>query len=248
MNLLQDKVAIVTGGSRGIGESIVREFAAQGAKVVFTYMSSRHRAEAIANEIAEAGGHAEPLQSDASSYAQAEGLVVSTLDKYGRIDIVVNNAGITDDTLMLRMTEDQWDHVVDVNLKSVFNVTKHALRPMLKQRSGSIINMSSVVGIFGNAGQANYSASKAGIIGFTKSIAKELGSRSIRCNAIAPGFIETDMTGELDDQMREQFMANVPLKRMGTPEDVASACVFLGSDMSTYVTGQVLSICGGLNT
>lgn len=248
MNLLQDKVAIVTGGSRGIGESIVRAFAAQGAKVVFTYMSSRHRAEAIANEIAEAGGEAEPIQSDASSYTQAEGLVVSTLEKYGSIDVVVNNAGITDDTLMLRMNEDQWDHVMDVNLKSVFNVTKHCLRPMLKQRSGSIINMSSVVGVFGNAGQANYSASKAGIIGFTKSVAKELGSRSIRCNAIAPGFIETDMTGEMDEQMREQFMASVPLKRMGTPEDVASSCVFLGSDLSTYITGQVLSVCGGLNT
>ena len=248
MSLLQDKVAIVTGGSRGIGESIVREFAAQGAKVVFTYLSSRQRAEAIANDINSNGGVAEALLSDASQYAQAEGLVSSTLDKYGSIDIVVNNAGITDDTLMLRMTEDQWDHVMDVNLKSVFNVTKHCLRPMLKQRSGSIINMSSVVGIFGNAGQANYSASKAGIIGFTKSIAKELGSRSIRCNAIAPGFIETDMTGELDEQMREQFMANVPLKRMGTSQDVASACVFLGSDMSTYITGQVLSVCGGLNT
>ena len=247
MKLLQDKIAIVTGGSRGIGEQIVRDFAAQGAKVVFTYLSSRKQAQTITDEITASGGEATPLLSDASSFTQTEGLVASTLEQYGRIDIVVNNAGITDDTLMLRMSEDQWDHVMQVNLKSVFNVTKHALRPMLKQRSGSIINMSSVVGVFGNAGQANYAASKAGIIGFTKSIAKELGSRSIRCNAIAPGFIETDMTGELDEQMREQFMTNVALKRMGTPQDVSSACIYLGSDLSTYITGQVLSVCGGLN-
>ena len=247
MKLLQDKVAVVTGGSRGIGEAIVRKFAEHGAKVVFTYVSSRERADKIVAEITEAGGVAEAVQSDASSFTQAEGLIASTVDKYGALDIVVNNAGITDDTLMLRMDESQWDDVIKVNLKSVFNVTKHSMRQMLRQRSGSIINMSSVVGVFGNAGQANYSASKAGIIGFTKSIAKELGSRSIRCNAIAPGFIETDMTGELDDQTREQFLANVPLKRMGVADDVADTCVYLGSDMSTYVTGQVLSVCGGLN-
>ena len=247
MKLLEGKVAVVTGGSRGIGEGIVRAFAANGAKVVFTYMSSRESANAIVADIEEAGGQAMAVQSDASSFTQAEGLIASAIDKYGALDIVVNNAGITDDTLMLRMDESQWDDVVKVNLKSVFNITKHSMRQMLRQRSGSIINMSSVVGIFGNAGQANYAASKAGIIGFTKSIAKEIGSRSIRCNAIAPGFIETDMTGELTDEMREQFLANVPLGRMGTVDDVASACVYLGSDMSTYVTGQVLSICGGLN-
>jgi len=247
MKLLEGKVAVVTGGSRGIGEGIVRAFAANGAKVVFTYMSSRESANAIVADIEEAGGQAMAVQSDASSFTQAEGLIASAIDKYGALDIVVNNAGITDDTLMLRMDESQWDDVIKVNLKSVFNITKHSMRQMLRQRSGSIINMSSVVGIFGNAGQANYAASKAGIIGFTKSIAKEIGSRSIRCNAIAPGFIETDMTGELTDEMREQFLANVPLGRMGTVDDVASACVYLGSDMSTYVTGQVLSICGGLN-
>ena len=247
MTLLQDKVAVVTGGSRGIGEAIVKRFAEHGAKVVFTYMSSRERADKIVAEITAAGGEAMAVQSDASSFTQSEGLIASSIDRYGSLDIVVNNAGITDDTLMLRMNESQWDDVIKVNLKSVFNITKHSLRQMLRQRSGSIINMSSVVGVFGNAGQANYSASKAGIIGFTKSIAKELGSRSIRCNAIAPGFIETDMTGELDDQMKEQFLANVPLNRMGTADDVADLCVFLGSDMSTYITGQVLSVCGGLN-
>ena len=247
MNLLTDKVAVVTGGSRGIGEGIVRRFAENGAKVVFTYMSSRERADKIVADIEAAGGQAMAVQSDASSYTQAEGLIASAVDRFGSLDIVVNNAGITDDTLMLRMNESQWDDVIKVNLKSVFNLTKHSLRQMLRQRSGSIINMSSVVGVFGNAGQANYAASKAGIIGFTKSIAKELGSRSIRCNAVAPGFIETDMTGELDEQMKEQFLSSVPLNRMGTANDVADLCVFLGSDMSTYITGQVLSVCGGLN-
>jgi 3-oxoacyl-[acyl-carrier protein] reductase len=248
MQLLKDKIAIVTGGSRGIGEAIVRKFAENGAKVVFTYLSSRKKADIIAAEIAEQGGEAIPVNSDASSFVQAESLITTTVDRFGSIDIVVNNAGITNDALMLRMDEGQWDMVMDVNLKSVFNVTKHVLRQMLRQRSGSIINMSSVIGISGNAGQANYSASKAGIIGFSKSIAKEVGSRNIRCNAIAPGFIETDMTGELDEEMQKQYMVNIPLKRMGTVDDIASACLFLGSDMSTYVTGQVLSICGGLNS
>ncbi len=248
MQLLKDKVAIVTGGSRGIGEAIVRKFAAEGAKVVFTYLSSREKAEKIAAEITEQGGEAIPMHSDASSFVQAESLITTTIDRFNAIDIVVNNAGITNDALMLRMDEAQWDIVMDINLKSVFNVTKHVLRQMLRQRSGSIINMSSVVGIFGNAGQANYAASKAGIIGFSKSIAKEVGSRSIRCNAIAPGFIQTDMTGEIDEEMQKQFMANVPLKRMGTADDVAEACLFLGSDMSRYITGQVLSVCGGLNS
>ena len=247
MEMLKDKVAIVTGGSRGIGEAIVRLFAAEGATVVFTYLSSREKADAIASDIKANGGKAIATHSDASSYVQAEGLIQSVAETHGRVDIVVNNAGITNDTLMLRMDESQWDQVMETNLKSVFNMTKHSLRQMLRQRNGSIINMSSVVGVFGNAGQANYAASKAGIIGFTKSVAKEVGSRSIRCNAIAPGFIETDMTGELDDSTRKMFESSVPLGRMGTPEDIANAALFLASDQSSYVTGQVLSICGGLN-
>ena len=248
MELLKDKVAIVTGGSRGIGEEIVRTFAKHGAKVAFTYLSSRARAEALAEEIRSDGGEVMPVLSDASSFVQAGGLIQSVMDSFERIDIVVNNAGITNDTFILRMDENQWDHVIDINLKSVFNMTKHCLRPMLKQRSGSIINMSSVVGVFGNAGQSNYAASKAGIIGFTKSIAKEMGSRNIRCNAVAPGYIETDMTAELDDSTKALFMDNIPLKRMGAATDVANTAVFLGSDLSTYITGQVLSVCGGLNT
>ncbi|MDX1479453.1 MAG: 3-oxoacyl-[acyl-carrier-protein] reductase [Saprospiraceae bacterium] len=248
MQLLKDKVAVVTGGSRGIGEAIVRTFAEQGATVVFTYMSSREKAEGIASDIETKGGKAIAVHSDASSFVQAEGLIRQVVDAHGQLDILVNNAGITNDTLMLRMDEAQWDQVMEVNLKSVFNLTKHSLRQMLRQRSGSIINMSSVVGVFGNAGQANYAASKAGIIGFTKSIAKEVGSRTIRCNAIAPGFIETDMTGELDDATREMFVSNVPLNRMGTGDDVANAALFLASDLSVYITGQVLSVCGGLNT
>jgi 3-oxoacyl-[acyl-carrier protein] reductase len=248
MQLLKDKVAIVTGGSRGIGESIVRTFAAQGARVIFTYQSSREKAESIAKDIESAGGQAMPIHSDASSFIQAEGLLRAAVESHERVDIVVNNAGITSDTLILRMDESQWDQVIEINLKSVFNLTKHALRHMLRQRSGSIINMSSVVGIFGNPGQANYAASKAGIIGFTKSIAKEVGSRNIRCNAIAPGYIETDMTGELDDQTREMFNDSIPLKRMGLPQDVSNAALYLASDLSTYVTGQVLSVCGGMST
>ena len=247
MSLLKDKVALVTGGSRGIGESIVRRYAAEGAKVAFTYLSSRTRAEEIVKDLESKGQEAVAILSDASSYVQSEGLISAVMDKFGRIDILVNNAGITNDTLMLRMDESQWDNVIDINLKSVFNLTKHAMRPMLRQRSGSIINMSSVVGVFGNAGQANYAASKAGIIGFSKSIAKEVGSRSIRCNALAPGFIETDMTGDLDEATQEMFLANIPMKRLGTGEEVADAATFLGSDLSKYITGQVLSVCGGLN-
>lgn len=248
MKLLEGKIAIVTGGSRGIGEGIVRTLAEHGATVVFTYISSRERANKIVEEIKAAGGNAETVMSDASIYVQAENLIKTTVDSYGRVDILVNNAGITNDTLMLRMEEDQWDNVIETNLKSVFNLTKHVLRPMLRQRSGSIINMSSVVGVFGNAGQANYAASKAGIIGFSKSIAKEVGSRNIRCNAIAPGYIGTDMTEELDEQTKEMFLANIPIRRLGTVEDVANATLFLASDLSEYVTGQVLSVCGGLNT
>ena len=248
MKLLQHKVALVTGGSRGIGAAIVREFAAQGAQVAFTYRSSSAQADAIAAELAAQGATVKAYRSDASSYQDSEQLVASVLEDFGRIDVLVNNAGITQDNLMLRMTEEQWDSVIEVNLKSVFNLTKHALRSMLKNRAGSIINMSSVVGDFGNAGQANYAASKAGIFGFTKSIAKEVGSRNIRCNAIAPGFIETEMTDELDDKTREAYLSGIAMKRFGKAEEVAQACVYLGSDLSTYVTGQTLSVCGGLNT
>jgi len=193
------------------------------------------------------GVKAKAYQSDASSFEQAEQLVKSVLEDFERIDILINNAGITQDNLMLRMSEDQWDKVIEVNLKSVFNLTKQILRPMMKNRSGSIINMSSVVGVFGNAGQANYAASKAGIIGFSKSIAKEVGSRNIRCNAIAPGFIGTEMTDELDEKVKESFLANIPLKRLGEANEVADVCVFLGSDMSKYVSGQTISVCGALN-
>jgi 3-oxoacyl-[acyl-carrier protein] reductase len=248
MGLLDGKVALITGGSRGIGEAVVREFAKEGARVAFTYVSSRTRADGIVAELEAQGTDVFAFRSDASSFVQAETLITAVMDKFGRIDILVNNAGITDDTLMLRMDEGQWDTVIETNLKSVFNLTKHAMKPMLRQRSGSIINMSSVVGVFGNAGQANYAASKAGIIGFSKSVAKEIGSRSIRCNVIAPGFIETDMTGDLDEATQNTFLANIPLKRLGTGTEVARTATFLGSDLSAYVTGQVISVCGGLNT
>jgi 3-oxoacyl-[acyl-carrier protein] reductase len=247
MNLLAGKTALVTGGSRGIGAAIVKGFAAQGANVAFTYMSSSAKAEGLRDELIAMGVKAQCYQSDAADFAQAEKLIASVIADIGNIDILVNNAGITKDTLILRMTEEQWDDVIHTNLKSVFNLTKHCVKTMLRT-GGSIINMSSVVGVFGNAGQANYSASKAGIIGFSKSIAKELGSRNIRCNVIAPGFINTEMTGELDEKTKDAFLAGIPLKRYGTAEEVADLCVFLGSGMSTYITGQVISICGGLNT
>lgn len=248
MKLLQDKVALITGGSRGIGAGIARRFAEQGATVAFTYRSSAEQALAIEKELQDLGVSAKAFKSDASSFAEAEQLVNDVLEAFGKIDILINNAGITQDTLMLRMREEQWDQVMEVNLKSVFNLTKHVLRPMMKNRGGSIINMSSIVGITGNAGQANYAASKAGIIGFTKSIAKEVGSRNIRCNAIAPGFIETDMTDALDEKVKESYLTNIPMKRLGKAEEVADVCVFLGSEMSAYVSGQTLSVCGALNT
>jgi len=246
MGLLDNKVALITGGSRGIGEAIVRRFVDEGASVAFTYRSSADSANAIVDELS-SKGKVKAYKSDASSYEQAEALVKNVIEDFGHVDILINNAGITKDTLMLRMSEEQWDQVINVNLKSVFNLTKQIIKPMMKNRSGSIINMSSVVGVFGNAGQANYAASKAGIIGFSKSIAKEIGSRNIRCNALAPGFIGTEMTEELDDKVKESFLSNIPLKRLGSGDDVANACVYLGSDLSKYVTGQVISVCGGMN-
>jgi 3-oxoacyl-[acyl-carrier protein] reductase len=248
MKLLQDKIALITGGSRGIGEAIAKRYAEQGASVAFTYRSSAERARKIEMELQAMGVKAKGYKSDASSYEQAEALVKDVLEEFGQVDILVNNAGITRDNLMLRMTEEQWDQVMETNLKSVFNLTKQVIRPMMKNRSGSIINMSSVVGVFGNAGQANYAASKAGMIGFSKSIAKEIGSRGIRCNSIAPGFIETDMTDELDEKTKAAFLASIPMRRLGTPNEVADVCVFLGSDMSKYVSGQTISVCGALNT
>ena len=238
---------MITGGSRGIGAAIARRFAEHGADVAFTYRSSEAQALALAEELAQLGVRAKAYHSDASSFAEAESLIAAVLQDFGRLDALVNNAGITQDTLMLRMSEEQWDKVILTNLKSVFNLTKHALRPMMRT-GGAIINLSSIVGITGNAGQANYAASKAGIIGFTKSIAKEMGSRNIRCNAIAPGFIATDMTDELNEQTRNAYLANIPLKRFGNPEEVGDVCVFLASDMATYISGQTISVCGALHT
>lgn len=247
MGLLEGKTALITGGTRGIGRGIVERYIKEGAQVAFTYRSSSTQADEITSRL-NVGDRLQAFKSDASDFAAAEELVKEVLVAFGKVDILINNAGITKDNLMLRMGEEQWDDVIQVNLKSVFNLTKHLLKPMLKNRGGSIINMSSVVGVFGNAGQANYAASKAGIIGFTKSIAKEVGSRNIRCNAIAPGFIATEMTDELDDKVKEAYTANIPLKRFGTVDDVADACVYLGSDMSAYISGQVLSVCGAMNT
>jgi len=248
MKLLENKVALITGGSRGIGAAIVRKFAEHGAQIAFTYRSSADQANNLAEQMGTAFGvTVKSYQSDASSFEASTELVKQVLLDFGKIDTLINNAGITRDNLMLRMSEDQWDQVIETNLKSVFNMTKQILRPMLKQRGGSIINMSSVVGDFGNAGQANYAASKAGIFGFTKSIAKEVGSRGIRCNAIAPGFIETDMTQQLDEKVKESFLASIPMKRLGQAEEVADACLFLASDLSKYVSGQTISVCGALN-
>lgn len=246
MGLLSGKVALITGGSRGIGEAIVKAYAKEGSNVAFTYRSSAEKANKVAEEAKAFGVEAVAIQSDASDFVQAEALIKEVMDKFGKIDILINNAGITKDTLMLRMSEEQWDDVINVNLKSVFNLTKHVLRPMLRARGGSIIHMSSVVGVFGNAGQANYAASKAGIIGFSKSIAKEVGSRGIRSNVIAPGFIATEMTDALTPEQRKGYENAIPLKKLGSGEDVANACIFLGSDMGSYISGQTLSVCGGL--
>ena len=246
--LLEGKVAIVTGASRGIGKAIAQQFIAQGAKVAFTYRSSAEAAVALEQELSTGGGTVKGFQSDAASMTDAERLVGEVVDAFGTVDIVINNAGITDDTLLMRMTEEQWDRVISVNLKSCFNLTKAVMRTMLKARAGSIVNISSVVGVQGNAGQANYAASKAGILGFTKSVALELGSRNIRCNAIAPGFIETEMTAKLDADTVQGWRDAIPLKRGGTPEDVANLCIFLASDMSAYITGQTLNVDGGMIT
>ena len=246
MKLLQDKVVLITGASRGIGKSIAQQCINNGAKVAFTYLSSEEKANALVAELTANGGEAKGFKSNAADFDAAQQLVEEVVSEFGTVDVLVNNAGITRDTLLMRMSEEQWDEVINTNLKSVFNLTKAVQRPMLKARKGSIINMSSVVGVSGNAGQANYAASKAGMIGFTKSIAQELGSRSIRCNAIAPGFIETEMTASLDEKVVSEWRNSIPLKRGGSPDDVANAVVFLGSDMSTYVTGQTIHVCGGM--
>ena len=248
MQLVKDKVVLVTGASRGIGRAIAIQFAKAGAHVAFTYLSSVEKGEALVKELEAYGIKAKGYRSDASLFDAAEELVNAAIADFGQIDILINNAGITRDGLLMRMSEDQWDEVIQVNLKSVFNLTKAVIKPMMKAKSGSIINMTSVVGVKGNAGQANYAASKAGIIGFTKSVALELGSRNIRCNAIAPGFIETEMTGELNEAAIEEWKKAIPLKRGGEASEVADVCLFLGSDLSTYVTGQTIHVNGGLYT
>lgn len=248
MKLLEGKTAIITGASRGIGKGIAEVFARHGANVAFTFSSSVESAKVLEDELNAMGVRAKGYQSDAADFAQAHTFVEQVLAEFGTIDILINNAGITKDNLLMRMPEEDFDKVIDVNLKSVFNMTKAVQKTMLKNRAGSIINMSSVVGVKGNAGQANYAASKAGAIGFTKSVALELGSRNIRCNAIAPGFIETEMTGKLSEEVVQGWRDGIPLKRGGTPEDVANACLFLASDLSAYVTGQVLNVDGGMLT
>jgi 3-oxoacyl-[acyl-carrier protein] reductase len=246
MKLLAGKTALITGASRGIGKGIAEVFVQHGASVAFTYASSDEKARALEAELSAHGTKVKGYKSDAADFLAAQQLVDDVCAEFGTIDILVNNAGITRDTLLMRMSEEQWDEVIRVNLKSVFNLSKAVIKPMLKARSGSIINMSSVVGVQGNAGQANYAASKAGILGFTKSMAAELGSRNIRCNAIAPGFIETEMTAALDEKVVQQWRDTIPLKRGGTTGDVAQATLFLASDMSAYITGQTLHVCGGM--
>jgi 3-oxoacyl-[acyl-carrier protein] reductase len=248
MKLLENKTAIITGASRGIGRGIAIEFAKQGANVAFTYSSSVDAAVALENELKELGINAKGYQSNAANFDAAQNLAKEVLTDFGSIDILINNAGITKDNLLMRISEDDFDKVIEVNLKSVFNLTKAVIRPMMKQRKGSIINMSSVVGLKGNAGQTNYAASKAGIVGFSKSVALELGSRNVRSNVIAPGFIETEMTSKLDEATVQSWRDGIPLKRGGTPKDIANACVFLASDMSSYITGQTLSVDGGMLT
>ncbi|APG59471.1 3-oxoacyl-[acyl-carrier-protein] reductase [Christiangramia salexigens] len=248
MKLLEGKNAIITGGSRGIGKGIAQVFAQHGANVAFTYNSSSQSAEELAKELEKLGVKAKAYQSNAASFEESQDLANKVVEEFGSIDILVNNAGITKDNLLMRMSEEDFDKVIEVNLKSIFNMTKAVQRTMLKQRKGSIINMSSVVGVTGNAGQANYAASKAGIIGFSKSMAQELGSRNIRTNVIAPGFIETEMTEKLDEKTVQGWRDSIPLKRGGSPEDIANACVYLGSELSSYVTGQTIHVDGGMHT
>ena len=247
MKLLTGKTALVTGATRGIGRAIALKFAEEGADVAFTYRSQQEAARALVAEIEALGVKAKGYQSDAADFAQAHETVDGIKNTFGRIDILVNNAGITKDGLMMRMDEQQWDAVIDTNLKSAYNFIHACIPVMARQRCGSIINMTSVVGLSGNAGQCNYAASKAGLVGLAKSIAKEMGPRGIRANCIAPGFIDTDMTAALSEDMRNEWTRNIPLRRGGTPEDVASVALFLASDMSSYVTGQVISCCGGMN-
>jgi len=248
MELLKGKTALVTGAARGIGRQIAITFAGEGADIAFTDLQYNENMQSLEKELLEIGVKGKGYASDASDYKQAETITDQIVNEFGRVDILVNNAGITRDNLLMRMDEEAWDMIIKVNLKSVFNFTKAVQKTMLKQRSGSIINMSSVVGVSGNAGQSNYAASKAGIIGFTKSVAKELGSRAVRCNAIAPGFIITDMTAKLPEEVRNEWIKAIPLRRGGTPEDVANVCVFLASDLSAYVSGQVINVCGAMNT
>ena len=248
LELVEGKVAIITGASRGIGKGIAEVFAKQGANVAFTYSSSVESANQLEEELKAMGVNAKGYKSNAANFEEAQKLVDSVLEDFGTIDVLINNAGITKDNLLMRMSEEDFDAVIDINLKSVFNMTKAVQRTMLKNRNGSIINMSSVVGVKGQAGQANYAASKAGMIGFTKSIALELGSRNIRCNAIAPGFIETEMTAKLGEEVTKAWKDAIPLKRGGSPEDIANVCLFLASDMSAYITGQVLNVDGGMLT
>lgn len=248
MKLLEGKIALVTGASKGIGNAVAKKFAEQGASVAFTYLSSVEKGEALEKELSDMGIKAKGYRSDASDFDAAQQLINSVVEDFGGLNVLVNNAGITKDNLLMRMTEEMWDTVINVNLKSIFNTVKASTRTFMKQKSGSIINMTSVVGIKGNAGQGNYAASKAGIIGFTKSVALELGSRGIRCNAIAPGFIETEMTAALDEKMVQTWRDAIPLKRGGTPDDVADCAVFLASDMATYISGQVLQVDGGMLT
>ncbi len=248
MGLLSGKTALITGASKGIGRAIAIRYAQEGANVAFTYLSSVEKGQALENELSAFGIQAKGYRSDASDFKAAEELVNAVVADFGALDILINNAGITRDNLLMRMTEEAWDEVIGVNLKSCFNTVKAATRTMMKAKSGSIINITSVVGIKGNAGQANYAASKSGIIGFTKSVALELGSRNIRCNAVAPGFIETEMTAVLDEKTVQGWRDAIPMKRGGQPEEVANACVFLGSDMSSYISGQVLQVDGAMLT
>ena len=248
MKLLDNKVAIITGASRGIGEAVAIRLAEQGAHIAFSYVSSNEKAKALEDKLAALGVKAKAYKSNAGIFADCEAMVNDVVKEFGTVDICVNNAGISKDNLLLRMTQDQWDEVMQVNLKSVFNMTKQVIRPMMKAKKGSIINMSSIIGLRGNAGQSSYAASKAGIIGFTKSIALELGSRNVRCNAIAPGFVETDMTHYLKEgEASKAFLDKIPLGRFGKGEEIADTALFLASDLSSYITGQVISVCGGLN-